>query len=307
MSVRANNPNADFYVRLEVDEDCTSDQLKASYRRLAHKLHPDTNPDPVAAEQFKLVCLAYETLGDPSRRAEYDQLRQDHYLSQPPILRLSEVSVDFGSVRAGEKVDRVVYIYNDGGDGVGENLECTTSPISGPFWLVDVAGLDDSDPADAIGKLVFTTAVGANELASAIQQEILIHLISRPDVSSRTLGLKAEVIESLRVAPASFGAVTFDHATGVSGTSRDGTSAPYRPYVRSGTSATSEAPRMITALVACLAYICGPFLTIYYVVNGGHASAPMHSAWQGLVTWCCFGWLTSCFLVVPIIWEYIVD
>ncbi len=62
----------DFYDVLGVDSEATSEEIKKAYRKLARELHPDLNPDPVAAERFKEVTAAYETLSDDQKRRMYD-------------------------------------------------------------------------------------------------------------------------------------------------------------------------------------------------------------------------------------------
>ncbi|WP_167142418.1 molecular chaperone DnaJ [Canibacter zhoujuaniae] len=63
---------ADHYETLGVGRDATEQEIKKAYRKLAMQLHPDRNPSPEAAEQFKLVTHAYDVLSDPEARRNYD-------------------------------------------------------------------------------------------------------------------------------------------------------------------------------------------------------------------------------------------
>ncbi|MDP2644310.1 MAG: molecular chaperone DnaJ [Desulfobacterales bacterium] len=65
----------DYYDVLGVERNATGDELKAKYRKLAFKFHPDRNPDDTAAEEkFKEAAEAYDVLRDPKKRQIYDQL-----------------------------------------------------------------------------------------------------------------------------------------------------------------------------------------------------------------------------------------
>lgn len=68
---------ADYYDLLEVSRDASADDIKRAYRRLARQLHPDTNPDPTAADRFKEIAQAYEVLSDPEKRQRYDRFGPD--------------------------------------------------------------------------------------------------------------------------------------------------------------------------------------------------------------------------------------
>lgn len=63
-----------YYDVLGVAHTASEDEVKKAFRRLAMKNHPDRCPgDPGAAERFKEANQAYEVLGNPERRALYDQ------------------------------------------------------------------------------------------------------------------------------------------------------------------------------------------------------------------------------------------
>jgi molecular chaperone DnaJ len=67
----------DYYAVLGVPASATQDEIKKQYRKLAAKHHPDKNPnDPKAADTFKGISEAYQTLGDAEKRKQYDQMRQ---------------------------------------------------------------------------------------------------------------------------------------------------------------------------------------------------------------------------------------
>ena len=67
----------DYYAVLGVPASATQDEIKKQYRKLAAKHHPDKNPnDPKAADTFKAISEAYQTLGDANKRKQYDQMRQ---------------------------------------------------------------------------------------------------------------------------------------------------------------------------------------------------------------------------------------
>jgi curved DNA-binding protein len=66
----------DYYQILGVDADADDKVIKAAYRKLARKYHPDVSSEEDAEQRFKELSEAYEVLRDKDKRAEYDMIRQ---------------------------------------------------------------------------------------------------------------------------------------------------------------------------------------------------------------------------------------
>ena len=67
MSVR------DHYEVLGIARDADADAIKAAYRRMAMRHHPDRSDDPESEARFKEAKEAYEVLSNDARRAAYDR------------------------------------------------------------------------------------------------------------------------------------------------------------------------------------------------------------------------------------------
>src|SRR6478736_2711137 len=65
----------DPYKVLGVPRDAPDEEIRRAYRKLAKELHPDLNPSnkATAEERFKKVSGAYDIVGDPVKRKQYDR------------------------------------------------------------------------------------------------------------------------------------------------------------------------------------------------------------------------------------------
>lgn len=86
----------DYYQTLGVDPSASQDEIKAAYRKLAMKHHPDrTGGDD---SKFKQIQEAYATVGDDNKRAEYEQMRR----GGPQVRFTSGGAPDFADMFGGQ-------------------------------------------------------------------------------------------------------------------------------------------------------------------------------------------------------------
>ncbi|ENX40657.1 DnaJ C-terminal domain-containing protein [Acinetobacter courvalinii] len=63
-----------YYEELGVSRDASADEIKKAYRKLARKYHPDISKEADAEAKMQAINVAYDTLSDSSKKAEYDQM-----------------------------------------------------------------------------------------------------------------------------------------------------------------------------------------------------------------------------------------
>ncbi len=64
----------DYYKALGVSEKATQKDITRAYRKLARETHPDAHPGK--EDRFKEISTAYDVIGDPEKRKEYDEVRK---------------------------------------------------------------------------------------------------------------------------------------------------------------------------------------------------------------------------------------
>jgi len=95
----------DLYEVLGVSKNASSDEIKAAYRKMALKYHPDRNPDNKEAEEkFKEAAYAYEVLSDEQKKRQYDQFGHEgvgaggYHGHQGQSMNMDDIFESFGDI-----------------------------------------------------------------------------------------------------------------------------------------------------------------------------------------------------------------
>ena len=120
----------DYYEALGVEPSAGEAEIKAAYRRLARKYHPDVSKEAGAEERFKSVNEAYEVLRDKEKRAAYDQLRSRGYRPGEDFRPPPDFSEQWGQGQPGAGGFRFEDAF--GGEGFSDFFESLFGGRGGP-------------------------------------------------------------------------------------------------------------------------------------------------------------------------------
>jgi curved DNA-binding protein len=112
----------DYYKILGVEPTADDKAIKAAYRKLARKYHPDVSKEKDAEAKFKDASEAYEALKSADKRAEYDDLRRYGQHGQPfqgPPGWQSRGGFGGGGQDTGDFSDFFSSIFGNRGPGFG--------------------------------------------------------------------------------------------------------------------------------------------------------------------------------------------
>jgi len=121
-----------YYNILGVQENSDQNLIKKAYREMAKKYHPDKNKEPNAEEKFKKVTEAYENIGDPAKRQEYDRKRNFSNSFSNGFSNFSEFN------RNRNHADPFADHYSPGGGFTPEAPKGTSLNITLKLYLHDV-------------------------------------------------------------------------------------------------------------------------------------------------------------------------
>jgi len=91
------NNEESHYVTLGISENASPEEIKKAYRSLSLKYHPDKNPSGV--EMFQKISSAFEVLGDPEKKKEYDFMKT--HKGFPPMDDMNDLNDILSSLFGG--------------------------------------------------------------------------------------------------------------------------------------------------------------------------------------------------------------
>jgi len=105
--------NKDYYAILGISKTASPEEIKAAYRRMAIKHHPDKGGGAGAEAKFKEINEAYQVLSDPQKRSMYDQFGS---AEGPNFSQSGGQGGGFGGFNTGD------FDFSSGGFGFGGGL-----------------------------------------------------------------------------------------------------------------------------------------------------------------------------------------
>lgn len=118
----------DYYLLLGVNKRSSNEEIKANYRKLAKKYHPDANVgSPEAEEVFKDLTVAYDILMDKEKKKKYDrQVARYGYGVPPKATNAKEVKY---GVKNGDATSELITTLLGFGKGAKEMFEAARTDI----------------------------------------------------------------------------------------------------------------------------------------------------------------------------------
>ncbi len=141
----------DYYAVLGIDAHASTSTIKAAFKKLALKYHPDVYKGEDAEERMRILLHAYQTLSNPTSRRNYDVQRAEHLLDASGISRdewqrarvageprSSSTNASKPSSRGTRRDDRREYTFPDLNTSPLTQIKFNLGDVSYQLWPDDV-------------------------------------------------------------------------------------------------------------------------------------------------------------------------
>ena len=196
----------DYYKILGVSESASPDEIKKAYRSLANKHHPDKGGDQA---KFKDISVAYDTLSDPQKKAEYDQQRQ--YGGREFRFNTGGAQFDFGDLFGGHSPFGDIFGHTRGirrnrdlniqcqisllDSYIGKQLEANYKLPSGKSQTVVI----NVPPGISHGETIRYQGLGDDSVPNAPRGSLNVTIVVTPDANFRREG--DDLYTSVNISP----------------------------------------------------------------------------------------------------------
>jgi curved DNA-binding protein CbpA len=194
----------DYYTLLEVDAHASASTIKAAFKKLALKYHPDVYKGEDAEERMRILLLAYQTLSNPISRRNYDVQRAEHLLDVPgmtrdELLRARVAGEPYRGKpsRATKRENGRTFIFPDLNTALSAPITLSLGDVSYQLWPDDVRILKH----EGLLRGVANQSTGGPAQTSIQQQEQYCHRCHHRWVADRGQG-RASSATSRVVCPA---------------------------------------------------------------------------------------------------------
>lgn len=169
-----------FYDVLGVKRDASDKEIKTAFRKLAQKYHPDAGGDEA---KFKEISEAYDTLSDPKKRKEYDQLLM------------------FGGIPGAGGAGGYTYTGNPGAGGWSDIFSSIFNGEGafGSDWATNFGGMGGAGRAASRprrgGDLSLTVDVSAEDAFRGVTHKVTYRIPSTGEQQTITVSVPAGAVD----------------------------------------------------------------------------------------------------------------
>ena len=143
----------DYYTVLGIDSHASASAIKAAFKKLALKYHPDVYNGPDAQERMRDLLIAYQTLSDPASRRNYDVQRSEYLLDTSGMTQdekqrartagryRSDTQNAGMPTRVTRRDDRRTYAFPDLNTSPPTQIKLNLGDVSYELWPDDIYNL----------------------------------------------------------------------------------------------------------------------------------------------------------------------
>ncbi|KAL3902411.1 MAG: hypothetical protein SGPRY_012079 [Prymnesium sp.] len=195
----------DLFAIVGTSPDAGPTEIRRAFHRQARRLHPDYNPGPESAREFRRLVVAFETLSDPQKRFHWEQMRSsrlrrssfvaegpqpsDYFSTRPSTSSSDEMPLHSGSLRTwsynSPAVEEVMVVLTTDDETLDAEIELWHGPDQTPCTMRLQLGKGDVRPFTTVLRPLFgphTVAIRniGNDVESTLSARLIAWDVESP-------------------------------------------------------------------------------------------------------------------------------